>query len=68
MIAQLRLELAARPAWGALVTALERLPRRSRVETARMGRRAKAAKHPRLRRLAREARAEARRLAQDGPQ
>ena len=39
-----------------------------RVEIARMGRRAKAAKHPRLRRLAREAKAEARRLSQEGPQ
>ncbi|THD56019.1 MAG: hypothetical protein E8A46_04385 [Bradyrhizobium sp.] len=63
MIAQLRLEVAARPAWGALVIAMERLPRCQRVEIALMGRRAKAAKHPRLRRLAREAKAEAKRLA-----
>jgi hypothetical protein len=68
MIAQLHLEVAARPAWGALVTALAQLSRPRRVEVILEGRRAKAAKHPRLRRLAREAKAEARRLAQDGPQ
>ena len=68
MIAPLHLEVAARPAWGALVTALERLSRPRRVEVIREGRKASAARHPRLRRLAREARAEARRLAQDGPQ
>jgi len=42
---------------------MERLSRRQRLEVAVMGRRAKAAKAPRLRRLAREARAEAERLA-----
>jgi hypothetical protein len=42
---------------------MERLSRPKRNEIARMGRRAKAAKHPRLRRLASEAKAEAKRLA-----
>jgi hypothetical protein len=68
MIAQLRLEVAARPAWGALVTAMEKLSRPQRNGICRLGRRAKAAKHPRLRRLAREARAEARRLTHEAAQ
>jgi hypothetical protein len=63
MIAHLHLELAARPAWGALVTAMERLPRRQRVEVARLGRKARAARVPRIRRLAREAVKEAQRIA-----
>jgi hypothetical protein len=52
-----------RPALFVLIAAMERLSRPKRNEIARMGRRAKAAKHPRLRRLASEARAEAKRLA-----
>ena len=52
-----------RPALGNLITAMGRLSRRQRNEIARLGRRAKVAKHPRLRRLAREAKAEAKRLA-----
>jgi hypothetical protein len=63
MIAHLHLEVAARPAWGALVTAMERLPRRQRVEIARLGRRARAAKVPRIRRLTWKDVAEAKRLA-----
>jgi hypothetical protein len=63
MIAHLHLEVAARPAWGALVTAMEKLPHRSRVEIARMGRKARAAKVPRIRRLTWAALAEAKRLA-----
>jgi hypothetical protein len=59
---------AARPAWGALVIAMERLPRRQRVEIARVGRRAKAAKLPRIRRLTWQAVAEARRLAREAAQ
>jgi hypothetical protein len=56
--------LPDRPAWSALVTAMEKLPRRSRVEIARLGRKARAAKVPRLRRLTWRAVVEARRLAQ----
>jgi hypothetical protein len=52
-----------RPALFVLIAAMERLSRPKRNEIARMGRRAKAAKHPRLRRLASEAKAEAKRLA-----
>jgi hypothetical protein len=52
-----------RPAWFVLVAAMEKLSRPKRNEIARLGRKAKAAKHPRLRRLAREAKAEAKRLA-----
>jgi hypothetical protein len=52
-----------RPALGRLITAMVRLPPRQRQEIARMGRRAKAAKRATIRRLAREAAAEARRMA-----
>jgi hypothetical protein len=49
-----------------LISAMERLSRRQRLEVAHMGRRARAAKTPRIRRLAREAKAEAKRLAARG--
>jgi hypothetical protein len=55
--------MCPRPAWFTLVSAMEKLPRYQRIEIALLDRRAKAARHPRLRRLAREARAEAKRLA-----
>jgi hypothetical protein len=51
-----------RPALGRLIGAMERLPRRQRAEIARLGRKAHAAKKARIRLLAREAEAEARRL------
>jgi hypothetical protein len=57
-----------RPALATLIGAMERLPRYQRLEIALLDRRAKAAKAPRLRRLAREARAEAKRLAQEAAQ
>jgi hypothetical protein len=63
MIAQLRLEVSERPALGNLIAAMGKLSRPKRIEIVRMGRRAKAAKAPRIRRLTREANAEARRLA-----
>jgi hypothetical protein len=47
---------------------MERLPRYQRLEIALLDRRARAAKVPRLRRLAREAAAEARRLAKEAAQ
>jgi hypothetical protein len=52
-----------RPALFVLISAMEKLSRPKRNEIARFGRKARAAKHPRLRRLAREAKAEAKRLA-----
>jgi hypothetical protein len=52
-----------RPAWFILVAAMEKLSRPKRAEICRLGRRARAARHPRLRRLDREAKAEAKRLA-----
>jgi hypothetical protein len=52
-----------RPALATLIAAMEKLSRPKRNEIARLGRKAKAAKHPRLRRLASEAKAEAKRLA-----
>ena len=55
----------SRPALAILIGAMERLPRYKRLEIALLDRRAKAAKAPRLRRLAREAAAEARRLAKE---
>ena len=55
----------SRPALMNLICAMAKLSRPKRNDIARMGRRAKAAKHPRLRRLAREANAEARRLAKE---
>jgi hypothetical protein len=63
MIGQLHFEVRERPALALLIRAMERLSRPQRVEVARVGRRAKAARHPRLRRLASLARAEAKRLA-----
>jgi hypothetical protein len=51
-----------RPALGKLVTAMGKLSRRQRCEIAQLGRRARAAKASRIRRLAREAEAEARLL------
>jgi len=60
--------LPDRPAWSALVTAIEKLPRRSRVEIARMGRKARAAKVPRIRRLTWRAVVEARLLSQGATQ
>jgi hypothetical protein len=53
-----------RPALAVLIAAMERLSRRKRLEIASLGRRAPAARHPRLRRLAREANAEAKRLTE----
>jgi hypothetical protein len=52
-----------RPALFILITAMGGLSRRQRNEIARLGRKAKAAKAPRIRRLTREVTAEARRLA-----
>jgi hypothetical protein len=62
---QTRRDAPSRPALATLIGAMERLPRYQRLEIARMGRRAIAAKAPRIRRLAREAAAEARRLARE---
>jgi len=53
----------SRPALATLIRAMERLSELQRNEIARMGRRARAAKHPRIRRLTSAAAAEARRLA-----
>jgi hypothetical protein len=63
MIAHLHLEAIERPALRQLVGAMERLSRRQRREIASEGRRAKAAKTERIRRLCREAVAEAKRMA-----
>ena len=52
-----------RPALTNLIEVMGKLSRPKRNEIARLGRRARAAKTPRLRRLAREAKAEAKRLA-----
>jgi hypothetical protein len=52
-----------RPALKELVAAMAKLSRRQHLEIAMLGRRAKAAKAPRTRRLTREANAEAKRLA-----
>jgi hypothetical protein len=57
-----------RPALTALVGAMEKLPRYQRNEVARIGRKARAAKLPRIRRLTWQAVAEARRLAQEAAQ
>jgi hypothetical protein len=54
-----------RPALSVLILAMMKLSRRKRTEIARMGRKAPAAKQPRLRKLARLARAEAKRLASE---
>jgi hypothetical protein len=63
VIAHLHLEARARPALRQLVGAMERLPRCQRREIASKGRRAKSAKTERIRRLCREAVAEAKRMA-----
>lgn len=52
-----------RPALFILIAALANLPRRQRLEIADRGRKARAAKHPRIRRLTRDVTAEVRRLA-----
>jgi hypothetical protein len=57
--------VSERPALATLICAMERLSRRQRIEIVVLGRRAKAAKQPRLRRLASAARAEAKRLASE---
>jgi hypothetical protein len=57
-----------RPAVRNLIVAMERLPGYQRREICRLGRRAMAARAPRLRRLAREAAAESRRLAAEAAQ
>lgn len=54
--------MVPRPALGNLIAAMVRLPRRQRLEIARLGRKAKAAKASRIRRLTREANAELRLL------
>lgn len=54
-----------RPALGRLIGAMAKLSRRQRLEVARLGRRAKAAKKEAIRRLAREAEAEHRQLARE---
>jgi hypothetical protein len=64
----LRARNVPRPALATLIGAMERLPQRQRREIALLDRRAKAAKAPRLRRLARDAAAEARRLAREAAQ
>jgi hypothetical protein len=58
----------SRPALATLIGVMEKLPQRQRREIACMGRRARAAKVPRIRRLAQEAAAEARRLAREARQ
>jgi hypothetical protein len=57
----------SRPALATLIGAMERLPRYQRLEIACKGRRAMAARAPRIRRLTRAAAAEARRLAREAP-
>jgi predicted signal transduction protein with EAL and GGDEF domain len=61
-------DVPSRPAFASLVTAMARLSRPMRNEVARIGRKARAAKLPRIRRLTREAAAEARRLAREAAQ
>jgi hypothetical protein len=63
MIAHLRLEVRERPALGNLIGAMGKLSQRQRNEIARLGRKAKAAKVPWIRRLTWAAVAEAKRLA-----
>ena len=57
-----------RPALATLIGAMAKLSRRQRNEIVCMGRRARAAKAPRIRRLTRQAAAEARRLAREAAQ
>jgi hypothetical protein len=52
-----------RPALATLIAAMGKLSRRQRNEIARIGRKARAAKMPRIRRLTRDVTAEVRRLA-----
>jgi hypothetical protein len=59
----IQLAVRDRPALANLICAMAKLSRRQRNEIARMGRKAKAAKAPRIRRLTREVTAEVRRLA-----
>jgi hypothetical protein len=66
MIAPLRLEAVERPALANLIAGMTKLSQRQRNEVARLGRKARAAKLPRIRRLTREAAAEARRLGGEG--
>jgi hypothetical protein len=58
----------SRPALSILIAAMGKLSRPQRNEICCMGRKAKAAKVPRLRRLARAAAAEARSLAREAAQ
>jgi hypothetical protein len=57
-----------RPALATLIGAMERLPRKQRVELVHLGRKARAAKVPRIRRLTWRAVVEARRLALEATQ
>jgi hypothetical protein len=57
-----------RPALAVLIASMGKLSRKQRNEIARLGRKAKAAKVPRIRRLTREVTAEARRLAAEAGQ
>ena len=58
----------SRPALATLIASMERLSRCQRIEVARLGRKARAAKVPRIRRLTWKAVAEARRLAREAAQ
>jgi hypothetical protein len=58
----------SRPALTSLIAAMAKLSRRKRLEIALLGRKASAAKAPRIRRLTREVTAEARRLAREAAQ
>ncbi len=58
----------SRPALTALVGAMVKLSRPQRVEITRIGRKARAAKLPRIRRLTWQAVAEAKRLAREAAQ
>jgi hypothetical protein len=58
----------SRPALAKLVGAMAQLSRPRRIEIVVLGRKARAAKLPRIRRLTREAAAEARRLAREAAQ
>jgi hypothetical protein len=57
-----------RPALATLIAAMEKLSHPKRVEVARFGRKARAAKLPRIRRLTWQAVAEARRMANEAAQ
>jgi hypothetical protein len=61
-------DVPSRPALAILIGEMGRLSRRQRDEVARLGRKARAAKVPRIRRLTWRAVAEARRLARDAAQ